>query len=259
MSEMNGGIMLCSKFKITEVYMESMPEAEKTDWCFTFVLSEPVSFKNLVSSDQIKFVTDANPSSKKVTGYEILVRDQTEEVATLIAGRRARRIVQIISLLIGIPVVVHHTASRSVSASRWTGKKNVTMDAILVEELDLDVTDSRVANIIHQDDALAERFHHAYWGLRAASDRHLEAMIVQFYQAIERVLPQAAAYEHLRNAISHPELHYAKTRKALQDTFDFTSKGHFDYNSPRNFKLLNSKAQELQKIARNYLKELLGK
>jgi hypothetical protein len=244
-----------------------MSTTDETDWYFSYRLSNKVTYSNIVSSNRITFNTEKDSQGDWVTSFDIFVPRSTEDRARVISGRKARRIAQIITLLVGLPITVHYTGSRmkKLSGPGWTVTKSMESSYNIAENLDLDVTDSQIANIIHQDDALAERFHHAYWGLRAAQDRNYEGMIIQFYQAIERVLPQQAApYKALRDMLSHPEQPFATTKKALDDSFpndrfEYTTNGQFDYNSSKNFQLLVSKAGELQKLARDYLKKELGK
>jgi hypothetical protein len=112
---------------------------------------------------------------------------------------------------------------------------------------------------------LNETIYHAYLGLRAYQEQLYEAVIIQFYQAIEKVNALSyisSKYEPLRDVLSHPESQREeKIEKPKQnfpsDDIQCTSAGSFDYNSLKNNEFLKMKAKELMKSAMEYIRKEL--
>lgn len=186
-----------------------------------------------------------------------------------ITKNKARNIAIIICLKVGVPVRERHAGTHyklpGREPERWNVSKILTSRYHRFENLDLDLTQGNIANLMGGNKSLNEKIYHAYLGLRAYQEGLYEAVIIQFYQVIEKVSPKpkiADIYEPLRDVLSHPESQYKETIDKLKenfpsDDFDYTSAGSFDYNSPKNNEPLKRKAQELMKSAMDYVRKKL--
>jgi hypothetical protein len=237
-----------------------------TDWKFTYTLSNKCTYENLQNTKAITFLVENNANGDWVTGFVIFIANTNKEHATVLAKNKAKNIAIIISLKVGNPILAEHTGESyklpGQEPERWRLGKIWRSKYNIFENLDLDITRGNIAGIINQNRSLNERIYHAYLGLRAYQEELYEAVIIQFYQAIEKVLPDTAIkYKPVRDVLSHPEIQYEETIKQLKlnfpsDDFD-TRAGSFDYNSPKNDQFIKNRAEELRKIAMEHIRKVL--
>jgi hypothetical protein len=189
--------------------------------------------------------------------------------AITISKIRARNIAIIISLKVGNPVREHHVSTcykvQGQEPERWMVSSTLTSRYNIFENLDLDITQGKIGYLMGGNKPLNERIYHAYLGLRAYQEELYEAVIIQFYQSIEKVNALShisSKYEPLRDVLSHPESQREEKIEKLKQNFpsddiQCTSAGSFDYNSPKNDEFLKTKAKELMKSAIDYLRKEL--
>ena len=241
-----------------------------TDWKFTYKLSPKCTYKNLPSTRAIKFTSEKDArGSSWVTGFIISIYNMNKKQAMERAKIKAKNIAIIISLKVGNPVSESHVGTcyklHGKKNERWKVSSSLTSRYNIFENLALDISQGNIGRLIGENKPLNERIYHAYLGLKAYQEELYEAVIIQFYQAIEKVSSLShirSKYEPLRGILSHPEIQRKDTIKRLKTNFptakiQCTSSESFDYFSPKNNEFLKAKAKELMKSAMKYLRKEL--
>jgi hypothetical protein len=204
----------------------SEEDALITDWKFTYTLSPKYKCNNLPSTKTVTFMFENDTQGRWLTGFVISIFNRNQEEAKTLAKIKARNIAIIISLKVGNPVRENNLGSSyklpGQERELWSISRFLVSRYSIFENLDLDITQGNIGNLMSGDKPLNERIYHAYIGLRAYQEELYEAVIIQFYQAIEKVgvlSHISSKYEPLRDVLSHPESQLEETIDKLKQNF----------------------------------------
>jgi hypothetical protein len=252
-----------------------------TDWKVRYRLSEPCHIKKKQDSPTVELVTDYDEKSKckRITEFIIRINRESKEKEVLKrANQQAKRLTDIITFKREKRVTYHRIGLmkriRVRPRERWRIGTETKFGYHNLKSIELDLTDSAIAQKMAKDEDINHRLHHASIAIGAEELQLPVSMFTEFFQVIEennnnnkkkkkRKLPKYYhKYKALRDAISHRQLKPTEPRAAMQQVnlyyrgrhkFEFTPTHEFNYNSEKNITQLKSEASKLKKRALSYI------
>jgi len=203
------------------------------------------------SSEEIILHYDDNELGL-VTGFTINCKSEKDKVNAL---RIASNIISYITLKTGR--FVYFKTPREVVNGQVEPVHAESKDIKLNEALDF--TNSVFNNLISNDSKKSQSIAHFASGIKFIEAHSYEQAIREFFLVIENSgLPEENKYGPLRNAVSHEKLDKVRTIQGLSNfNIQINRGGYLDVTDPHIREILKIEAENLRRIADNYISSIL--
>jgi len=224
-----------------------------------FGLREPVTVPgNIVNSSDIEIIC-SQKNSNSIIGFTVKILDLNQDKLEK-AYDEVRRLTNFLSIKTGQPIDHNRPEITYLKGKSTTSSKSFSSDALLIKSFDLDLTDSKITNIINDNNPiLTQQIADAISGIKAYDDKNYKDAIRNFWMSIENEnLQLPKNYKSLRHGLSHTEITSAKVENDLTNDFKLVLKTKTNStHSPQGIyiDLNNSKNREILREEATFLKD----
>ena len=203
---------------------------------FGFKLLNPIPYEgNLANSQKIIWEVNKTDKGEKLIGFRIRVDDNTLEEEKE-AIQLATKLTNFLSLKLR-QFVYHNKPEPIINDNLKHVGKSLTMKYDIYGYLDLDLSDKSVVSLLNEDMKMNMQLDHYSNGMKALEDEQHGESIRRFCLSLGNEFPtdlnNGRKYDHLRNALSHPELIDEKGNDRIRDI-----------NALKNFQLILTKNKD---------------
>lgn len=222
-------------------------------WSFSFSLNPHINCDdNLPQLSGIELEVDSQQEQHKITGFNIIINNTTEDDGTNEAMLKARRLTDLLVSTSGTSSHFTLSGTRKINPDgSGTVSRTFTFMYSIVDNANLNINASRLNEIIDgQDSELNEKLNFIYHATNALHFRDYVSAI-RFLDLACNEDPQGnlKKFHYLRHALSHnkdplkPETISEIKIGFGNDYFVFTIDNKFDFASSKNLRNLKTEAQ----------------